>query len=434
VERLADVNDRDLLGAIRLGCEAMGRVFDGDDPRDVAFFEAVVLPEPRLAFSDVHSEAHVPGRHLNALLAAEGLAGVPADDVVIRRHRAALLYSFSGDRPLPLNRSRIDGALTNFCQHNVREGLHGLAALIRWRGDDEAREIALRSVAFIDAHWRASDNWSTPISPPDCAGLTLAQGLGRAIGPLVKLHLATGEQAPLDLARRVAAALAPDFPTDGAYRPERLGTHVHSVTSSLSSLAQLAEIDQDGALFERVRAFVDNGLWQLRDAIGWVIEIAGPESNPDKGEGNSSGDIVETDLILSRHGVAGAADDADRIVRAHLLPSQLRDISWIPVSTGITDGTTDVAERLRGTWGMPAPYGHRPVGLETIKFNLDIVGGVVASLAEVSGVWSPDEPANAPIREMELRHRTRTIAVRLAGNTVVAMEDVGAEGRFFPVM
>src|SRR3954470_23911574 len=104
---LADVNSVDVTAAIALGCAAMGRVFDADDPHGVAFFDAVAWPEPRLSFSDVHSEAHVPGRHLNALLAAEGLGGIAADPSVVARHRSALLFSFSGDVPLPLNRARI---------------------------------------------------------------------------------------------------------------------------------------------------------------------------------------------------------------------------------------------------------------------------------------------------------------------------------------
>ena len=93
---LSDVNETDLVGAIRLGCAAMARVFNADDPHGVAFFDAVAWPEPRLAFSDVHSEAHVPGRHLNALLAAEGLAGVEIDEQAVPRHRAALLMRDQG--------------------------------------------------------------------------------------------------------------------------------------------------------------------------------------------------------------------------------------------------------------------------------------------------------------------------------------------------
>jgi hypothetical protein len=426
--QLADINSTDLLGAIRLGCEAMGRVFNADDPRGVAFFDAVALPEPKLSFSNVHSEAHVPGRHLNGLLAAEGLAGVAIDEEVVRRHREALLFSFSGDVPLPLNRARLDGPLEHFCQHNVREGLHGLAALVRWRADDAALALARRSVAFIDANWHEPDDWSVPISPPDCATLTLVQGLARAIGPLVKLWQATGDQDALDLARRVADAVLAQgaFLADGAYRPDITGHHTHSTTSTLSGLAVLADATGDEALLDRMSAFSRNGLREIRDEIGWAAESTAPDANSDKGEGNSSGDIVETLLILARHGDTEAAADARLIVGAHLLPSQLRDTSWIP--------STDIATRLRGAWGFPAPYGHDPIGLDRLKFNLDVVGGVVGSLAEVASAGWSDEPASGPTRHIELRHRTRSIGVTLRGSAVVAMEDVGARLRFFPTL
>ena len=431
--QLQDVNSRDLLGAIRLACRTMERVFDADDPRGVAFFDAVARPEPRLSFSPVHSEAHVPGRHLNALLAAEDLLGVAIDPFAVDRHAAALFFSYSGDLPLPLNRVRRDGPLGPFCPHNLREGFHGLAALARWRGSARAVEVARRSVELITDAWRPPNAWSLPIDP-DCASLTHVQALGRAIGPLVKLWRTTGAQAFVDLASRAAEAALDAYPADGAFRGEFLGTHAHSITSTLSSLAQLAGATGDAELLARVRAFYGNGLWEIRDELGWVIESTAPDANPDKGETNSSGDIVETALILAAHGDEAAGADVERIVRSHILPSQLRDASWIPVSAGTDDGTTAVAERLRGAWGFPAPYGHHPLGLDRIKFNLDIVGGTTASLVEVaaSGRWSDEPPADAPEQELELRHRSRSIRVRLRGHEVVGMEDVGADLTFFP--
>ena len=48
----------------------MSNVFNADD-NDIPFFRSEVLPNPRLSFSNIHSESHVPGRHLNALLEAE---------------------------------------------------------------------------------------------------------------------------------------------------------------------------------------------------------------------------------------------------------------------------------------------------------------------------------------------------------------------------
>jgi hypothetical protein len=433
--QLADVNCRDLIGAIALGCRTMERVFDADDPHGAPFFDAVVLPELRLSFSPVHSEAHVPGRHLNGLLAAESLARVEIDEQAVRGHAAALFFSFSGEVPLPLNRARRDGPLERFCPHNLREGWHGLAALARWRMADEAVELARRSVALVARAWRPPNNWTRIAVDPDCAGLTHIQSLARAIGPLVKLWRTTGEEPFLDLARRAAdEAIREAIPEDGSFHGELLGSHAHSITSTLSSLAQLADATGDEALLDRVRAFYRNGLWSLRDELGWVVEATGADANPDKGEGNSSGDIVETGLILAAHGDDAAAEDVERIVRAHLLPSQLRDVSWIPESAGADEGTRDVAGRLRGAWGFPAPYGHRPLDLDRIKFNLDIVGGVVASLAEVaaSGRWSDEPRPTATTTELELRHATRTIRVRLRGHEVIAMEDVGAEATFFP--
>ena len=93
---------------------------------------------------------------------------------------------------------------------------------------------------------------------------------------------------------------------------------------------------------------------------------------------------------------------------------------------------------LRPGSAAPGVSRHRTAttrsGLDRIKFNLDIVGGTSASLVEVaaSGRWT-DEPApDAPEREIELRHRSRTIRVHLRGHEVVGMEDVGADLTFFP--
>lgn len=71
-------------------------------------------------------------------------------------------------------------------------------------------------------------------------------------------------------------------------------------------------------------------------------------------------------------------------MRGHLLPSQLRDVSFIsdPPNPQKRDDKRDVAQRHLGAFGFPAPYGHQPVGQEEISFNLDIVGGAVGSLCE----------------------------------------------------
>ena len=209
--------------------------------------------------------------------------------------------------------------------------------------------------------------------------------LGRAIGPLVKYYRATGSGPALELAIVLKEkAVADYFLADGSYDTDRFGSHTHSTTCVMSSLAQLADLLNDAPLMGQVHSFYTRGLWEIRDELGWVIESSAPDAPPDRGEANNTGDILETSLILGRWGYPEAYDDAERILRGHLLPSQLRDISWIeePDNPAGEDGRCDVAKRHWGAFGFPAPYGHHPVGLPRVAFNMDIVGGAVASLCE----------------------------------------------------
>jgi len=383
---LADVNTTDIEGAIRLGCRTMCSVFNADDD-DVPFFSSQVWPEARLSFSSTHNESHVPGRHLNALLSAEYAAGVYVDESCIDRHARAAFLSYSGEYPLPLNRDRIGGRLKHFSPHDVREGFHALYALARFRGSEQALTKAEASIESIQRLWDREQGWDRAALGDGTTfhSTTFVAGLARAIGPLVKLHRYTGCKGALDLALNLARKATDEFfLPGGGYDRESFGTHTHSTTCVLSSLAQLADLNRDAPLMERVRAFYDNGLNEIRDEIGWVIESSADRADSDRGEVNNTGDIVETALILGKWGYPAYIEDAERILRCHLLPSQLRDTSFIrePDNPQDEDGKRDVAARHLGAFGFPAPYGHKPLDATRISFNMDIVGGAVASLCE----------------------------------------------------
>ena len=387
--KLSDVNTTDIHDAIRLGCRTMSSVFNADD-NDTPFFGSRVRPEARLTFSRFNSEAHVPGRHLNALLEAEDAAGIALDEAAVEKHARAAFFSYSGPLPLPLNREEMGGPLVNFIPHNVREGFHALYALTRYRNSARARDLIEASIAAIFEYWDPEAGWDGRRLEGD-HGLncrdnpTFIIGLARAIGPLVKIHRVTGYGPALDLAVVLKdKAIDECFGEDGAYDSEVFGDHTHSTTCVMSSLAQLADLTSDPALMDRVRAFYDGGLWQIRDALGWVIESSRDDAHPDRGEMNNTGDIVETALILGRWGYPEGFHDAERILRGHLLPSQLRDTSFIidPPNPHGEDGLREVADRHLGAFGFPAPYGHEPLGIERISFNMDIVGGAVGSLCE----------------------------------------------------
>ena len=523
---LKDINTTDIRDAIRLGCRTMSNVFNADD-NDVPFFGAYVRPHPpALVWSDLHEEAQIPGRHLNALLAAESIAGVEIDEQVIEKHARAAFFAYSGPMPLPLNRETMDGVPIKLFSHNVREGFHALHALVRYRDCNRGRELAEGSIAIILERWDPDDGWEGDylegkfglkiwgtIDSTYRDGNILI-GLGRSVGPLVKYYRTTGYGPSLELALRLKDRMLQDcFWEEGCYDAERFGHHAHSITSSMTSLAQLADLLQDPALMNRVKTFYDNGLWSFRDQVGWASEHAEGGDRPDMGEMNTTGDILESALILGSWGFTQYYEDAERILRCHILPSQLRDISFCEVGENPNneDRLHDVPNRLYGAFGFPAPYGHASLGVDGICFNLDVVGGTVGSLCAayesitrfaeaghrvnllfdhetdaikvespythealyvrlkrsgplfvripswvktgelvVTGTdqtpilnngyaFFPQPPVNRPIgirfplseREMILKHTTRDIRVRLGGDTVVAMENFGADLTFF---
>jgi hypothetical protein len=372
-------NSSPVIDAIDAACGTMARIFDEDG---MPQWPAAVWPVAELGFHRIATESHVPGRHLYALLLAESL-GRPIEESAVRAHREALFFSYSGGIPLPLNRDeRTSTVATVFMPHNIREGFHGLHALARYRGDGQALATIEQSVAFILDHWDPVEGWDSrlAVDPLDFegsgSGRQTVAGIGRALGPLVKIFDLTGDDAVRRLVDRIATKLLSDhYLRDGNYELDRLSFHVHSVTSSLSSLAQYARYFRDGQARAAVKAFYDNGAWAVRDQLGWSAELfTAPDPHTDRGETNSTGDLLETALVLADDGDTAYLDDAERMIFSHLLPSQIVDVS--PFS----DHPDETLRKLAGSWGFPAPYGLLPVGGSMVDVATDVVGGTASSL------------------------------------------------------
>ncbi len=387
--QVKNVNTTDMRGAIDLATRSMARCFNADD-EDRPFMYSRLWPDGWFGFSPWHGAVQIAGRHLEALLRAAEVTDTQADEEAIAKHTRAAFFSFGGPIALPLNRRDLGGPLVEVDEHACREAMLGLSALVRHRQSDQAADLAERFIAAIRQYWSPDDGWDVASIKRDTglpfqARPTFIEGLGRAIGPLVKYYRTTGSDGALDLAQTLKDhALDHFFLDDGSYETERFGAHGHSTTCVMSSLAQLAELTADMGLLERVKTFYDNGLWDIRDEIGWVMERSDAGRNPDQGELNNTGDLLETALILARHGHTEHFDDAELILRGHLLPSQFRDLSFTgpPPEPNDSDARRDVADRALGMFGFCAPYAHRPIGIAEVAPSWDIVAGTTGSLCE----------------------------------------------------
>ncbi len=381
--RVANVNTTSIPAAVESACRAMGNVFNPADS-GYPYMYTRIWPDGWLGFSPYHGAIQLAGRHLDALLAAEDVLGVELDEDVIARHSEASFFSLSAG-PLPCNHSTPGGPLTSVDEHSIREAIHGLHALARYRESDRALEAAESLIADVRRFWSAESDWDqtavrAAYGLPMTARPTFVEGVGRAIGPLTKLYQATGSGAALEMAQDLAAhATDQFFLADGSYDADRLGAHTHSTTCTLSGMALLASVTDDLGLLGRVRAFYDHGLRVIRDEVGWVRERHHPSFHPEQGEMNNVGDVIETALILGRCFGDAYFEDAERYLRSQLLPSQVRDLSFMEEVPG-GDERRDLRTRLLGLFGFNAVYGHLPLGKNQITPSIDIVGGATASL------------------------------------------------------
>ncbi|MDP6081682.1 MAG: hypothetical protein QF435_16615, partial [Arenicellales bacterium] len=348
--------------------------------------------------------SHIPGRWLNALFNAQEVVGVRLDENIVESLARWTYRAFTHPTGLPQSIDWVRmKVVPDTSIHNLRESMHALFALVKYRKDKRALKLARQQIKTVEkyldfrsARWdersfrrercgKCDQQWGI-----DSPRLRFPMGFGRYIGPLVKLYRASGYEPALTQAIKLKDyAFKEVLNEKGDYDLRRFGNHTHSTTAMISSLAQLAEVLGDAPALERVKAFLENGLARIALPFGWCIETYKRKDH--RGESNNTGDILEACLILGRAGFTEYFQQAERILRSHLLPSQLLDTRFIPNSDcPQEDHRHRLATRSRGAFGFPRPYGHedhyahnpRHPDAARISFNWDITGGAVGSLCE----------------------------------------------------
>ena len=382
-------NCTDLDLAIREAKNPMSEWFDPLHD-DMPYFANIVTGE---RFGNYHhtswSCGHCPGRWAESLMFSQQVTGMELDDSVFSKLRKWVYRVYDNDICLPANIDLETYELkkeVDLC--NLRESFFGLTAVYLHDHDPRALEIAEQVISTVNrffnfeegvwddkAYEAATGAKSVGLFTGDLEKTRFCNTFGRFIGGLSRYYMVTHSPAALLLAQKLAnVALDTVVLEDGSFDPTRTAPHPYSTTSMLSGIALLADITGDMKLFDRLRAFMDNGYYRIALETGWVTENTGRTNLV--GEINDSCDLLEVCLFLGKAGYSEYYGRAEKMLRGHILPSQLLDPCFVSDEPNEDPSICHMASRIKGAFGFPAPYGHEDSPGAEISYNWDIIGGV----------------------------------------------------------
>ncbi len=374
---------------------------------------------------------HVTGRVLDAISSCGSIVAIPEWSepraALSEQIFESLAYHQSG---LPRNRATPwqPGVVA---LHNIREALFGLIAIHRLTGDQGPIAASMKlctalldflgAEAVMQGDSLDESGWSTAYR-----GMlsSVPATLGRSIQPLVELGRLTGSDLPIDVAAEIAARTVRAFSESGEVLPSA-GPHIHSITCSMVGLFLFGTETSDTGLLDVVRNAFYTGMGPWRSSYGWVKEFrfgpddidlmpgAYPGRDIPRGEANCSADLVEMALLLAGAGDERGFDEVDRILRNHLLASQVVASDWIREGEGHdTDGVryTDVARRAVGGFCFTGPADVLADTHETNQLNTDLAGGAIQA---ISRAWTAITNDEADRTRINLLFSTETPSVRM---------------------
>lgn len=387
-EKYVKVNTRDLRLAIHEAMHPMCEWYDWNHD-GLPYFANVVTQE---GFGNFHhtswSAGHCAPRWMESMYRALKV-GEKWEPSIYQNLKKWVYRVYDNGIGLPANIDTETFELkkeSDIC--NLRESFYGLACIYLCEKDPRALEIAGQVIRTVDAYLdRAAGEWNDEkyfrergahavgLFTGDWEKPRFCNTFGRFIGGLTVLYQATGLPQALRLALEIAnIALHTVVKPDGSFDPNETAPHVYSTSSMLSAIAFLAAVTQDHQLYDRLDAFMKNGYYQVALNCGWVCENVGRTVL--NGEINDSCDLLEVCLELGKAGYEGYFARAEKMMRGHILPSQLLDTHFISDAPDADASKDHMASRVKGAFGFPCPYGHEYEPGSLISFNWDIVGGV----------------------------------------------------------
>jgi hypothetical protein len=309
--------------------------------------------------------SHNVGRWWDALLRLEAATGFPlppeAEAAMLRHLRTCLdnrlgICCHIGNDP-----ERKAGTFDN---HSQRETLLALAVLIKYRKNDWAAEAGARMVRALDRYVLPDGRWD-----PDAVGSVFGRGPGpgdpravwshgRMIEGLLAFYQSAGDAAALALAGRLA-----DYHFTATTRPDGAcverayysGLHTHSLFGTYRGLLQYGILTRQAAFVDRVARTYRITARQQVKLSGFISHDWGKDN---VGETTSPGDAAQLALWLGQLGHTELLDDAERIVRARILPSQITRPLGVRFAEGEAPTKTDPEALVLGAFGGMHTHPH----------------------------------------------------------------------------
>ncbi|MFN0169774.1 MAG: hypothetical protein ACKV22_25405 [Bryobacteraceae bacterium] len=370
--------------------------------------------------SGAWDRCHDVARELHGLTMAEQVIGERTPKSIVDDLSKHLLALFDEADGLPGTLADKTG-LRFIHLHNIRETTHGLTALIQ-RGDGRAEYWAKRMVRRMRQALDDKGQIHLDRLPKYVEEYNYQPSQeGRAVDALVRYYRVTTDPVALELAGLLASyALEHCFTAVGALT-QAAGNHGHSINALVAGMADLALLRNDGSLLNRVKAAYDVGLPRFNSTFGWSMESLNKFTA--RGESNNTGDLLRASLLLGRAGFPEYFEVAERILRSHLLSSQITDVRGLSDDPNQKeDRLRNLASRIRGGFGFPTPNDllARP---DASPYVCDITSGALDALCEVAKAIVTEDAAGLRINLL-LDHETKNLRVKsyLSGDGRIDIE------------
>lgn len=409
--KYVEINDTDLMLAICRGMNPMKEWYDRKHNNLPYFWNYITGSRYGNSHHRSYSCVHSMGRWLDALVNAEEIVGEAVPEEIYEKLSYWAFAVFENETGMMGNLNMDSFQWEKVCDlHNLREAMYAFTALLKRNPRDErAKRGAEHLIDMVDRYTDfETGEWKKELYERERGGTVecgassereiyrFSSTLGRYIGGLVRLYRVFPSGKALHQAIRLTeTAFKVVLFEDGEFEAERFAEHFHSTSSMISGIAMLGDLIGDHSIMERVRHFMEKGYYKMALDFGWCLEN---DTRKDDmvGEINNTGDFLEACLCLGKAGYEEYYDRADKMIRCHMLPSQLLDVSFLSDEESEDDSVHRMASRMRGAFGFPCPYGHEYAPGSDISFNWDIVGGGVSSLcwayrhilSEINGIFS----------------------------------------------